>query len=100
MNEKELGLLAKEVYPEKFEERLKEMQEQINELKEPISQDKVTGDAPDRWSMLTDRLETYEKLLRRCYSFLEHAPEFPLRLVREYDIEELQHELAEALGDE
>ena len=39
-------------------------------------------------------------LLRRCNEFLKHAPEFPLRLVREYDIEDLQDELAKELGDD
>ena len=40
------------------------------------------------------------ELLRRCKKFLEHAPEFPYRLVMEYDIEDLQDELAKELKDE
>ncbi len=138
-NKKDLILLAKEIHPEEFKEMQEQMQEQIEQLKEPISQDDA-GDAPDRWSKLTDRVEKAEalaarrlkslnawkakakekrdwlilyidtakrnqlkwhkaerlaadrkKLLRRCYLFLEHAPEFPMHLLA--DAEELQHEL-------
>ena len=39
------------------------------------------------------------ELLRRCNEFLKHAPEFPYRLIAEYDIEDLQSELAKELGD-
>ncbi|KKL20627.1 hypothetical protein LCGC14_2453610 [marine sediment metagenome] len=96
-NKKDQILLAKKIHPELFDEMSEEMQKQIKQLWEPISQDDA-GDAPDRWSKLTDRLEKAEalatdrlKLLRRCYLFLEHAPEFPMHLLA--DAEELQHEL-------
>ena len=104
MDKKDLILLAKEVYPELFGQAEKEIEEQIKQLMEPISQDNA-GDAPDRWTKLVDRVEKAEildadrlKLLRRCFSFLEHAPEFPMHLLA--DAEELQHELAEVLGDD
>ena len=37
------------------------------------------------------------ELLGRCYKILEHAPEFPFYLIAEYDIEDLQDELAKEL---
>ena len=63
-NKKDLILLAKEIHPEEFKEMQEQMQEQIEQLKEPISQDDA-GDAPDRWSKLTDRVEKAEALAAR-----------------------------------
>ncbi len=112
MNRKELELLAKEVYPERFEERLKETQEQIKQLKEPISQDKVTGDAPDRWSELTDRVEKAEalatdrlELLRRCKGWLENYLDYldtdiPLLGEPNNTVASLIDELTKELGDD
>ena len=44
-----------------------------------------------RWHKAERLAADRKKLLRRCYLFLEHAPEFPMYLLA--DAEELQHEL-------
>jgi hypothetical protein len=57
----------------------------------------------DRLVWVKNLMSTADKrleLLRRCNELLKHAPEFPYHLIVEYDIEELQKELAEELGDE
>ena len=52
------------------------------------------------WKYQYKRVEKYLKLLRRCNEFLKHAPEFPYRLVVEYDIEDLQYEIKELSNEQ
>jgi len=105
MDKKDLILLAKEVYPELFNQTQKEIQEQIKQLMEPISYDEsdrnprmenemertdITNDAPDRWSKLQDKSNDRLKLLKHAYLELQRLDHVADKVL----IEEIGCELA------
>ena len=79
MNKKDLILLAKEVYPELFGKKQKEIQEQIMQLMEPISCDEPDGDPKVDIEAIVNKLNQQNaalvKVLKDVYDDIGRDPD-------------------------
>ena len=74
MNKKDLILLAKEVYPELFGKKQKEIQEQIMQLMEPISCDEPDGDPKVDIEAIVNKLNQQNAALVEALKALVDTP--------------------------